>query len=165
MGSSKDIDYRGGNCSRLRHELRSRWHRGLVAGLCWREPCSEPRLRLFDGELFRIKAPANPLDALQILGMRGIRQHGEKVLVTPGTAAVLGRAVPFPGNTGGVATCLKRTPGSPNEDRVFPVVAEVIGVGKAADAGVQHLVQGNRSSSATSSRLSGSPYWRPAMSK
>src|SRR5690242_18392373 len=70
------------------------------------------------------------------------RQHGEKVLVTPGTAAVLGRAVPFSRNTGGVAAGLKRTPRSLNQDRVFPVVAEVVGVGKAADAGVPHLVQG-----------------------
>src|SRR4051812_16206334 len=77
-----------------------------------------------------------------MLGMRGIGQHGEKVLVTPGTAAVLGRAVPFSRNTRGVATGLKRPPGSLNQDRVFPVVAEVIGVGKAADTGVQHLVQG-----------------------
>src|SRR5215207_4881539 len=60
--------------------------------------------------------------------MHGIRQHGEKVLVTPGTAAVLGRAVPFSGKTGGVATCLERPPGSLNQDRVFPVVAEVIGM-------------------------------------
>src|SRR3954464_13983740 len=75
-------------------------------------------------------------------GMRGIRQDGEKVLVTPGTAAVLGRAVPFSRNTSGVATCRKRPPVSLNVDRVFPVVAEVVGVGKAADAGVQHLVQG-----------------------
>src|SRR3954447_20810563 len=74
--------------------------------------------------------------------MRGVRQHGEKVLVTPGTAAVLWWAVPFPGNTGGVATCRKRPPGSLNQDRMFPVVAEVIGVGEAADAGVQQLVQG-----------------------
>src|SRR4051812_35182747 len=74
--------------------------------------------------------------------MRRIRQHGEKVLVTPGTAAVLGRAVPFSRNTGGVATGLKRTPRSLNQDRVFPVVAKVVGVGKAADAGVPHLVQG-----------------------
>src|SRR4051794_9054733 len=77
-----------------------------------------------------------------MLGMRGIGQDSEKVLVTPGTAAVLWRAVPFSGNTGGVATCRKRPPGSLNQDRVFPVVAEVIGVGEAADAGVQHLVQG-----------------------
>src|SRR3954471_18227015 len=74
--------------------------------------------------------------------MRGVRQHGEKVLVTPGTAAVLGRAVPFSRKTGGVATGLKRPPGALNQDRVLPVVAEVVGVGKAADAGVQHLVQG-----------------------
>src|SRR4051812_44508238 len=74
--------------------------------------------------------------------MRGIGQDGEKVLITPGTAAVLWRAVSFSGNTGGVATCLKRPPGALNQDRAFPVVAKVIGVGKAADAGVQHLVQG-----------------------
>src|SRR5215204_6135766 len=84
----------------------------------------------------------DPLDPLQILGMGGIRQHGEKVLVTPGTAAVLGRAVPFSRNTGGGATCLKWPPGSLNQDRVLPVVAEVIGVGKAAHAGGPHLVQG-----------------------
>src|SRR4051794_3960825 len=108
----------------MRHELRSRWHRGLVAGLCWREPFSEPRISLFDGERFRIKALTDPLDTLQ---MRGVRQHGEKVLVTPGTAAVLGRAVSFSRNTRGVATCLKQPPGSLNQDRVFPVVAEVIG--------------------------------------
>src|SRR5215210_2928553 len=130
------------NYSRLKGELRYSWDRGLVAGLCWGEPCSEPRISLFDGELFRIEALTDPLDTLRIVGMRGIRQHGEKVLITPGTAAVLGRAVPFSGKTGGVATCLERPSGSLNQDRAFPVVAKVIGVGKAADAGVQHLVQG-----------------------
>src|SRR5215203_5239902 len=97
--------------------------------------------------------------------MRGVRQHGEKILVPPGPAAVLGRAVPFSGNTSGVATCLKRPPGSLNQDRVFPVVAEVIGVGKRLTPVFTTLFRVNRSSSATSSRLSGSPYWRPAMSK
>ena len=73
--------------------------------------------------------------------MSGISQDFEEMLVSPGTSAILGRAVALPGDAGRIGIRIVCRPSFLDHDRMFPVIAEVVGVGKAGDARFEQAVQ------------------------
>src|ERR1051325_8743767 len=63
------------------------------------------------------------------------------MLGSPGPSAILGRAVALPGDAGRIGIRIVCRPSFLDHDRMFPVIAEVVGVGKAGDAGFEQAVQ------------------------
>src|ERR1700686_3596914 len=96
----------------------------------------------FDGELVRIELFADPLDLFGAFGMRRIGQNVEQVLIAPGASAILWRTVALSADAGRIGRCRAGRRAFFDDDRMFPVVAEVVSVGEAGDAGFQQAIQG-----------------------
>ena len=90
----------------------------------------------FDGELVRIELLADPLDLFGAFGMRRIGQNVEQVLIAPGASGILWRTVALSGDAGRIGRRLDCRCALFNDDRMFPVVAEVVSVGEAGEAGI-----------------------------
>src|SRR3954447_11152791 len=98
------------------------------------EPGSNRRVGGFDGKRLGIEVAADPLEPFGVFGMSGVGQDGKQLLIAPWPAAILRRAVPLSGDAGGVSGVGERRLGLLDQDRMFPVIAEVIGIGEAGDA-------------------------------
>src|SRR5512147_1950269 len=88
------------------------------------------------GEVF-----ADPLLLIGIVGMVRIGQNFQEMLVAPGSAAIFWETGAFPGDAERIGLPVESGLGLFDRNRVFPVVAEVVGVGKAGHAGFQQTLQ------------------------
>ena len=96
----------------------------------------------FDDEVVRIELFANPLDLFGAFGMRRIGQNVEQVLIAPGASAILWWTIALSADAGRIERRLAWQRAFFDDDRMFPVVAEVVSVDEAGDAGFQQAVQG-----------------------
>jgi hypothetical protein len=118
----------------------------------------------FGIEVVWVEVFTQPLTSLGVLWMSRIGEDFEQLKVAPGAAAILGRTPALSGGADGTGQSLNVGQFLFDQERMFPVVAEVVGVGEAGDARLDQAVRVTRFSSATSSRARGSPYCLPSMS-
>ena len=119
----------------------------------------------FGIEVVGVEVFTQPLTPLGVLWMSRIGDDFEQLTVAPGAAAILGRTPALSGGADGTGQSLNVGRALFDHERMFPVVAEVVGVGEAGDARLDQAVQGDAFlSSATSSTARGSPYCLPSMS-
>ncbi len=102
------------------------------------EAGGEGRVGDLDGEVFRVELLAKPFEAFGAFGMGRVCEDLEQLLITPGTAAILRRTRALACDAGRVGRSLSGRKGLFDRDGVLPVVAEVLGVGEADDAGSVH---------------------------
>src|SRR5690242_14318294 len=74
------------------------------------------------------------LSPFGVFGMSRVGQDGQQFLIARWPPAILRRAVPLSGDAGGILGVGERRLGLLDQDRMFPVIAEVIGIGEAGDA-------------------------------
>src|SRR5215213_8085715 len=97
----------------------------------------------FGIEVVGVEVFPQPLTALGVLWMSRIGEDVEQLTVAPGTAAILGWTPALPGGAEGTGQSLNGGQALLDHERMFPVVAEVVGVGEAGDARLDQAVQGD----------------------
>src|SRR3954468_11365832 len=97
----------------------------------------------FGIEVVGIEVFTQPLTSLGVLWMSRIGENFEQFKVAPGTATILGRTPALCGGTGGTGQSLNDGQALFDQEHMFPVVTEVVGVGEAGDARVDQTVQGD----------------------
>ena len=97
----------------------------------------------FGIEFVGIEVFTQPLTPLGVLWMNRIGEDFEQFKVAPGAATILGRTPALSGGTCGTGQSLNDGQALFNQERMFPVVTEVVGVGDAGDARVDQTVQGD----------------------
>jgi hypothetical protein len=118
----------------------------------------------FGIEVVGVEVFTQPLTSLGVLWMSRIGEDFEQLKVAPGAATILGRTPALSGGTGGTGQSLNDGQALFDQERMFPVVTEVVGVGEAVTPDLIRPFRVTRFSSATSSTTRGSPYCRPSMS-
>src|SRR4051812_32170944 len=97
----------------------------------------------FGIEVLGVEVFAQPLTSLGVLWMSRIGEDFEQLTVAPGTTAILGWTPALPGGADGTGQSLNGRQALLDHERMFPVVAEVVGVGEAGDARPDQIVQGD----------------------
>src|SRR5215217_916889 len=94
-------------------------------------------------EVVGVEVFTQPLTSLGVLGMSWIGEDFEQLKVAPGAATILGRTPALSSGTGGTGQSLNDGQALFDQERMFPVVTEVVGVGEAGDTRLDQAVQGN----------------------
>jgi hypothetical protein len=97
----------------------------------------------FGIEVVGVEVFTQPLTSLGVLWMSRIGEDFEQLKVAPGAATILGRTPALSGGTGGTGQSLNDGQALFDQERMFPVVTEVVGVGEAGDARLDQAVQGD----------------------
>src|SRR5215213_10514806 len=97
----------------------------------------------FGIEVAGVEVFTQPLTPLGVLWMSRIGEDFEQLTVAPGAAAILGRTPALSGGADGTGQSLNVGRALFDHERMFPVVAEVVGVGEAGDTRLDQAVQGN----------------------
>src|SRR4051812_12489673 len=87
------------------------------------------------------------------------------MLIAPSAPTILRRTVALSANAGRIERHLACRRAFFDDDYMFPVVAEVVGVDEAGEPDFNRLFRVSRFSLATSSAVWRSPYCRPPISK
>jgi len=77
-----------------------------------------------------------------VFGVCGVGKNSHEMLIAPWAAAVFWRTGALSGDAGRIGSPVDRWLGFFHGDRMVPVVAEIVGVAEAGDAGSQQAVQG-----------------------
>src|SRR3954452_19264760 len=97
----------------------------------------------FGIEVVGIEVLTQPLTSLGVLWMSRIGEDFEQFKVAPGAATILGRTPALSGGTGGTGQSLNGGQALFDQERMFPVVAEIVSVGEADDARLDQAIQGD----------------------
>jgi hypothetical protein len=88
-----------------------------------------------DGEVLGVEVFAEPFEALGAFRVGGVGKDLEQFFIAPDAAAIFRRTVALAGDAGGIGLAVDGGLDFLDGDRVVPIVAEILGVGKAGDAG------------------------------
>jgi hypothetical protein len=97
----------------------------------------------FGIEVIRVEVFTQPLTSLGVLRMSRIGEDFEQLKVAPWAAAILGRTPALSGGADGTGQSLNVGQALFDHERMFPVVAEVVGVGEAGNTRLDQAVQGD----------------------
>ena len=84
-------------------------------------------LCIFGIEVVGVEVFTQPLTSLGVLWMSRIGEDFEQLKVAPGAATILGRTPALSGGTGGTGQSLNDGQALFDQERMFPVVTEVVG--------------------------------------
>lgn len=97
----------------------------------------------FGIEVVGVEIFTQPLTPLGVLWMSRIGEDFEQLTVAPGAATILGRTPALSGGADGTGQSLDVGQALFDHERMFPVVAEIVGVGEAGDARRDQVLQGD----------------------
>src|SRR3954462_340774 len=119
----------------VRGTADARWSGAAEAG-------GENGVRDLGIEVVGVEVFTQPLASLGVLWMSRVGEDVEQLKGAPGAATILGRKPAFCGGAGGTGQSLNDGQALFDQERMFPVVTEVVGVGEAGDARLDQAVQG-----------------------
>src|SRR3954469_27689 len=119
----------------VRGTADARWSGAAEAG-------GENGVRDLGIEVVGVEVFTQPLASLGVLWMSRVGEDVEQLKVAPGAATILGRTPALSGGAGGTGQSLNDGQALFDQERMFPVVTEVVGVGEAGDARLDQAVQG-----------------------
>src|SRR4051794_35260480 len=97
----------------------------------------------FGLEVVGVEVFTQPLTSLGVLWMSRIGEDFEQLKVAPGAATILGRTPAPSGGTDGTGQSLNGGRALFDQERMFPVVAEIVSVGETDDARLDQAIQGD----------------------
>src|SRR3954464_12175723 len=120
----------------VRGTADARWSGAAEAG-------GENGVRDLGIEVVGVEVFTQPLASLGVLWMSRVGEDVEQLKVAPWAATILGRTPALSGGTGRTGQSLNDGQALFDQERMFPVVTEVVGVGEAGDARLDQAVQGD----------------------
>src|SRR6201995_725336 len=95
-----------------------------------------------DGEVLGVEVFAEPFEALGAVRVGGVGKNLVQFCIAPNAAAIFRRTVALAGDAGGIGLAVDGGLDFLDGRRVVPIVAEIVDIAEAGDAGFEHAAQG-----------------------